>query len=213
MSLICDCPLAEALPDIPVYDCPDSFGQLQKVVFQRINDASGNANAFVASSNDITKLASWTTFLAAANSTKCVPSPYITNPTFEAGEARTYGDGNEVLGGIPIVLGREATSFTGTLLQEHSDTIAALKQLACEQSLGVYLIDENGEIGALADDVTSPTEYYPIPICSLFVGDRALGGFESPDTNAISWSFKPNWSDKLVRVKPDDFNPLTDLKA
>lgn len=213
MSLICDCPLSEALPDIPVYDCPDSFGQLQKVVFQRLYDATGSANAFKVSSNNITLLASWTTFIAATDATKAVPSPYITNPTFEAGEARTYGDGNEVLGGIPVVIGREATSFTGTLLQEHSDTVAALKKLACEQNLGVYLIDENGEIGALADDVTSPTEYYPIPIRSFFVGDRVLGGFESPDTNAISWSFLPNWSDTLVRVKPDDFNALTDLKA
>lgn len=200
------------MPDVPVYDCPDSFGQLQKVVFQRLYDSSGNTNAF-GSSNSILLLASWTTFLEASDSTKCVPSPYITNPTFEAGEARTYGDGNEVLGGIPLVIGREATSFTGTLLQEHSDTVAALKKFACEQNLGVYLIDENGEIGALCDDVTDPTEYYPIPIRSLFVGDRVLGGYESPDTNAISWSFLPNWSDTLIRVKPTDFNALTDLKA
>jgi hypothetical protein len=34
---------------------------------------------------------------------------------------------------------------------------------------------------------------------------------EEPDSNAISWSFLPNYSDNLAIIAPDDFNPLTDL--
>lgn len=212
MGLICNCPLAESLNDVPLYDCPESFGQLQKVLFQRLESAAGKKNEFVKDTNDITKLTSWTAFLSADDGTKIVPSPYINAPTTEPGAARTYGGGNETLDGIEINIGREPTSFTGSLLREHQDTIEALKNLQCEGALGVYLVDGNGMIGALADDIKNPTKYSPIPIRGLFIGDKNLGGFENPDSNSIEWKFVPNWSDKLVRIKPEDFNPLTDLK-
>lgn len=212
MGLVCDCPLGESLPDVPLFDCPDSFGQIQKVLFQRLESAAGKKNEFVTDSNDITKKASWTAFLEAADGTKIVPSPYITAPTTEPGAARTYGGGNDTLGGIEINIGREPTPFSGNLLQENQMTVKALKKLQCEGALGVYLVDENGEIGAIADKPEAPTKYTPIPIYGFFVGDKNLGGLEAPDTNAISWKFMPNWSDNLVRIKPKDFNALTDLK-
>lgn len=212
MGLVCDCPLAEALPDVPVFDCPDSFGQIQKVLFQRLESAAGVKNEFVNDSNDITKKASWTAFLEASDGTKIVASPYLAAPTTEPGAARTYGGGNETPGGIEINIGREPTAFTGSLLQQSQLTVKALKQLQCEGALGIYLVDENGEIGAIADNPEKPTKYSPIPIYGLFIGDKSLGGLENPDTNAIQWKFMPNWSDNLVRVKPEDFNALTDLK-
>lgn len=212
MGLICDCPLGESLPDVPLFDCPEDFGQIQKVVFQRLESTPGKKNEFVSDSSDITKKASWTTLLEAEDGTKVVVSPYIAAPTTEPGAMRTYGGGNETPGGIELNIGREPTPFTGNLLREHSSTIKALKQLQCEGALGIYLIDENGEIGAIADDPDNPTKYSPIPIYSFFVGDKSLGGIESPGMNSISWKFKPNWSDNLVRVKPEDFNALTDLK-
>lgn len=210
MGLLCNCPLGESLPDVPLNDCPETFGQIQKVMFQRLESATGVKNSFTAS--NILTLASWTACIEASDGTKIVPSPYITNPATEVGEARTYGGGNETLGGIEITIGREATTFTGTLLQEHQITIKALKEMQCESSLGVYLVDENGAIGAIADDPDSPTTYTPIPIYSLFIGDKNLGGLEEPDSNSIQWSFYPNWSDDLVRVMPTEFNALTDLK-
>lgn len=212
MGLVCNCPLGASLPDVPLYDCPDSFGQLQKVVFQRLESAAGEKNAFEKTESNITKKASWTPLLEATDGTKVVVSPYITAPTTEAGAARTYGGGNDTVGGVEINIGREPTAFSGTLLQEHQSTVKALKELQCEGSLGIYLIDENGEIGAIADNPDEPAHYYPIPIYGLFVGDKNLGGLEAPDSNAISWKFMPNWSDNLVRVKPEDFNALTDLK-
>ena len=52
-----------------------------------------------------------------------------------------------------------------------------------------------------------------IPVGKFFIGDKNLGGFEEPDSNAIEWSFFPNWSDDLDIVKASefDYNPLTDL--
>lgn len=84
--------------------------------------------------------------------------------------------------------------------------------MQCESwgdNLGIFIFDENGAIGAIKGSADGT--YYPIPIRSLFIGDKTLGGLEAPDSNAIQWSFLPNWSDDLAIVAPA-FNPLTDLK-
>lgn len=208
MGLNCGCPLGAHIADLEIEECKESMGQIQKVLFQRVYQTAGTLNAI----DDPTKKASWATLLSAADGTKVTVSPYIQGPTTEAGAARTFGSGNQVLGGIPITIGREATTFTGTIYQENQKVIAQMKDYQCE-TIGVYLIDENGNIGCLVDDMDAPTEYMPIPIYSFFVGDKSLGGYEEPDSNAISWSFVPNWSDKFYIIKREsmDFNPLTDL--
>ena len=201
------------MPNIPNFTCAESFGQIQKVAFQRLYKSAGGKNSFTTAAG-IGKLASWSPLLAAEDDTKIVISPYIQAPTAEAGAPRTFGGGNETLGGIEEIIGREPTPFTGVIRKMPQSLIKALKELQCEsdsQNLGVYLFDENGSIGALQDPTTATT-YYPIPIRSLFVGDKTLGGLEAPDSNAVQWSFLPNWSDDLAILTPEDFNPLTDLK-
>lgn len=202
------------MPDIPVSNCPESFGQIQKVAFQRLYKANGEKNKFETSAG-IEKKTSWTSLLSADDDTKIVISPYIQAPTAEAGAARTFGGGNETLGGVEEIVGREPTPFTGVMRKLPQKIIKALKELQCESwgdNLGVYLFDENGAIGAIQDPVTATT-HYPIPIRSLFIGDKTLGGYEAPDSNNIQWAFLPNWSDDLAIIVPEDFNPLTDLKA
>lgn len=202
------------MPDIPVNNCPESFGQIQKVAFQRLYKSTGEKNSFKTDAG-IEKKASWTPLLAADDDTKIVISPYIQAPTAEAGAARTFGGGNETLGGVEEIMGREPTPFTGVMRKLPQKIIKALKELQCESwgdNLGVYLFDENGAIGAIQDAKTATT-HYPIPIRSLFIGDKTLGGYEAPDSNNIQWAFLPNWSDDLAIIVPEDFNPLTDLKA
>lgn len=209
--ITCQCPAAAALTTIPAQGCAESFGQIQKVAFQRLTTA-GAKNSFT-SSADIKLKASWTALMSAADSTKVVVSPYIQAPTVEAGAARTFGGGNETLGGVEMIIGREPTPFTGVIRAVSQSVIKAIKALQCEaiaDNLGVYLFDENGNICALKDQTTATT-FYPIPIRALFVGDKSFGGLEAPDSNAIQWSFLPNYSDDLAIVSPTDFNPLTDL--
>ena len=211
--MICKCPAGATLPDVPAITCSESFGQVQKVAFQRLMKDDGSKNSFT-SEKAITALASWTPLLSAGDSTKIVVSPYIQAPTAEAGAPRTFGGGNETLGGVEEIIGREPTPFTAVMRKMPQSLIKALKGLQCEsdsQNLGVYLFDENGAIGALQDP-TKATTHYPIPIRSLFIGDKTLVGFETPDSNAIQWSFLPNWSDDLAIIVPEGFNPLTDLK-
>lgn len=200
------------MPDIPNVQCTQTFGQVQKVAFQRLRSSTGTRNSF-SSEKAIGKLASWTPLLTADDDTKVVVSPYIQAPAMEGGDARTFGGGNDTLGGVEMVIGRNPSSFTSVMRQVPQNVVKALKQLQCESwadNLGIFLFDESGNIGALQDPETAGT-YYPIPIRSLFVGDDILGGLEAPDSNALNWSFLPNWSDDLAMVAPEDFNPLSDL--
>lgn len=213
MGLNCGCPIGEALPKLQVNECKESLGQIQKVLIQRIYKSDGVKNS-LAISTVLSKKTGITPLLAAEDGTKLIVSPYIQNPTTTPGEARTFGGGNQTLGGIEIVIGREPTTFEGVIYQESQvDTIRILKQYSCE-NIGVYLIDENGNIAGIdPDGMGSGSDIYPIPIGKFFVGDKNLGGFEEPDSNTISWSFFPNWSDTLVIIKHEqlDYNPLTDL--
>lgn len=212
MSITCQCPLAEALPKIPNASCPVSFGQIQKVAFQRLRKPTGVANEFTAEAA-ITKKSSWTALLAAEDVTKVVVSPYINSPADSGGDARTSSGGNDDLGGVATILGSEPIQFTGSLRAIDQSIVKALKELICEANagnLGVFLFDENGNIEAIQDETTKTT-YRPIPIRSFFVADKVHGNYDAKDSNAIQWSYQPNYSDNLTIVKPEDFNPLTDL--
>lgn len=207
--MICKCPLGTALPDIPKFTCGESFGQIQKLAFQRLQSATGVANKFAKTASDITKKASWDKFTAAEDDTKIVVSPFLNAPTAEAGAARTFGGGNDSLGGIEEVVGAEPTPFTAVFRRLPQNVVKAMKELVCEaqvHNLGVYLIDENGAVGAVAGETDG--DYSPIPIESLFIGDKTLGGFEAPDSNAIQFSFRPNWSDD-VKVIECEFDART----
>lgn len=210
MGLNCGCPAGAHLTDLSIAECKESLGQIQKVIIQRKYQSAGLLNKI--SADDIKTKTAMAALASASNGTKIIISPYIQNPTTTPGEARTFGGGNQTLGGIEIVIGREPTTFEGVIYQESQQTIKAMKTYSCEE-IGVYLIDENGNIGAIADNPTTPANYSPIPIQSFFVGDKNLGGYEEPDSNTIRWSFLPNWSDNLVIIKQSelDYNPLTDL--
>ena len=212
MSLICQCPAAAAMTTIPAVTCPENFGQIQKVAFQRLKKADGTKNSFT-NAAAITALASWTALLAAADGSKIVVSPYINAPADSGGDARRTGGGNDDLGGISQVLGANPVQFDGSLRSIPQSVIKVMKELQCEAAagnLGVFLFDENGKIEAI-QDATTQTTYYPIPIRSLFIGSKIHGNFDAKDSNAISWMYPDNYSDNLKIVTPADFNPLTDL--
>lgn len=212
MTLICQCPAAAAITTIPKVTCPENFGQIQKVAFQRLTKADGTKNSFT-SAAAITALASWTALIAATDGSKIVISPYINAPADSGGDARMTSGGNDDLGGIPQVLGGNPVQFDGSLRSVPQSVIKTIKELMCEAqagNLGVFLFDENGKIEAIKDP-TVATTFYPIPIRALFVGSKIHGNFDAKDSNAIQWQYPDNYSDNLAIVTPADFNPLTDL--
>ena len=188
------------LQPIPNMTCGIRYGQVQKIAFTRIG------NLFSDSSNPITDLASWTTFLSAEDSTKIVVTPYVEAPTMEGGDEKTFGGGNTTLDGIIMVLGSQPIRMSFALRNYPQTIISALKVLTKIKDLGVFLFNDNGGIICLQEGGT----YLPIPIRALFVGDLILSGRTQPDRNTMKFSFKSNYSDKLVVVKPD-FSPVNDL--
>lgn len=219
MSTVCSCPAAAALTSIPGFTCGESFGQIQKLAFQRlsyVDDGDVIFNGFVEGTNSIKEKASWTELMAATDGSKIVVTPYVENPTQEGGDAITFGGGNETLGGVEEYVGRNASQISFVLRKYPQSTIKALKELQCETNLGVYLISEHGSFEAIeGTDGATPTphtKYTPIPIRSVFVGDKVHGGLEEPDTNSLSFNFLPNYSDDLKIVAPEEgFNPLIEL--
>ena len=188
------------LPPIPNMTCGIRYGQVQKIAFTRIG------NLFSNSSNPITDLASWTAFLSAEDSTKIVVTPYVEAPTMEGGDEKTFGGGNTTLDGIIMVLGSLPIRMSFALRNYPQAIISALKVLTKIKDLGVFLFNDNVGIICLQEGGT----YLPIPIRALFVGDLILSGRTQPDRNTMKFSFKSNYSDKLVVVKPD-FSPINDL--
>ena len=180
--------------------CGIRYGQVQKIAFTRIG------NLFSNSSNPITDLASWTAFLSAEDSTKIVVTPYVEAPTMEGGDEKTFGGGNATLDGIIMVLGSQPIRMSFALRNYPQTIVSALKILTKIRDLGVFLFNDNGGIICLQEGGT----YLPIPIRALFVGDLILSGRTQPDRNTMKFSFKSNYSDKLVVVKPN-FSPVNDL--
>ena len=203
----CSCPAGTAIASVPNASCPQDFGQIQKVIFQRIFSSGTTKNSMTQANAKLQ--ASWTALFAANNGTKAVITPYVEAPASDGGDAITYGGGNDTVGGVTKVIGRNPVNMTFALRQIEQTIAKALKKLMCE-IVGVYLINGDGQIMGIGDSASTPN-LYPIPINSLFVGDLKLNGLDSPDENALSFSFAPNWSDDAVVITPTDFNPLTDL--
>lgn len=204
----CSCPASTALPSIPAKGCGENFGQIQKFAFTRLFKEDGSRNSFTAQAA-ITLLASWQPKLVANDSTKIVVTPIVDAPTQDGGDPITFGGGNDTPGGVERIIGRNPMNMTVSLREYPQALIKALKALQCEENLGVFPINGDGQLEAIADPATEGT-FYPVPIRSFFVGDKTHGGFNDPDSNVMRFSFLPNYSDDLKVVTPE-FNALTDL--
>lgn len=209
-SFLCVCPIGAALTAIPTAACREDIGQVQKILFQRKFSTGTTLNGFVIATDDPSLLASWTTVTGAADGTKVVVSPFLSNPETDGGAPITFGGGNASIGGIAEIVNREPVNFTCQLYYQAQNVVKVIKELQCEVLAG-YLVDQYGRISGIADDNDTPTIFRPIPFRGFFVGDKLLGGLEAPDSNAMQWSYEPNYSDEFYIVTPTDFNPLTDL--
>jgi hypothetical protein len=206
--LLCGCPPSTAIADIPLDTCIERLAQIQKIVVQRTKTGEVINTIPIA---DAPVLATWTALKSAVDSVRVQATPFIQEPVNEPGEAREYGGGNATLGGIPINVGRQPSTFDGVFIDAKQVIIKALKGYECEKDLSIYMINEHGNIIGLTDDHTTPTILKGIPIKQLFISDKKMGMFEEPDKNMVKWSFLPNWSDMLHVITPTDFDALSQL--
>ena len=194
----CTCPVGTYLTTIGTNTCPTSFGQVQKLIFQRSGQAAG-----LGSTTTIKLLATWTALLASTSSTKVVVTPFIAGFTPDPGKVREFGSGNEVRDGIPINFGTGPTKYTLKLYEPATSIVTNLKALECE-SLEVTLVNELGYYGhgGTAGVVKGFT------VQQFHVSDRVLGGFDGPDYVEISFSMPPNWSSAFTITAPTDHSGL-----
>ena len=192
------CPAASAVPTIPAVTCASRFGQIQKIIFQRIYSTGSTKNSIAdgTSSGQAGLLASWTALKTATDGTKIAVTPFIEEPADDGGDARTVGGGNASLNGIETVIGSNPVTFSSKLNNVPQSVVAEIKKLMCEcmgNNLGCYLVNENGQIQGVKDS----GNWYPIPIQKLFVGDLKHGNLEGNDYNDLQFAFAPGYSDKV----------------
>lgn len=189
--------------------CPESFGQTQRVIFQKLRTA-GVLNSITIGTDDPALLATWQAKIALATDEKMVVSPIFGDPNMPDAEARTFGSGNQVPNGVPINLGDSTPTFAARMYAKKQSTIIK-KMKKLPSTIGVYLVDHLGRIaGKVSED---GTKLYPFPVFNLFVGSKKLGGFDEADSNIMNWAFNANWSDDFYIVEDQAFNAVTDLSS
>ncbi|MCK9220213.1 MAG: hypothetical protein M0P47_09215 [Bacteroidales bacterium] len=210
----CNCPVGTYLTPPGTQTCPESIGQLQKLIFQRQSSTVGYGTG-----TTILSEATWTAAKGLTETTpndKIIISPFISGFTPELGKAKEYGSGNEVRDGIPIIFGTEPTKVTLKLFEPTDSVIRNLKTLACE-SISIGFVNEKGQIVCYPTVAASglpdagpgaTTVYFGWPVNAFHVSDRFLGGLDGPDYVEISFSLKPGWSDYLDIITPTDFSGL-----
>jgi len=188
-SLSVCCPAPTALESIvtSLTECNSDVGQIQKLVFWR----TGNSIASVTTALIQT---TWDTLLAAADDTKALVSPLLHNPDMPAGDPREFGGGNETQWGAPLRKGAQSPAFSFMMHAEDQDAITSMKNLRCEY-LDVIFINEANQF--IYSDAGGGFAGFPIVPNSLFVGDKAIGGFDTWDSNLLQFNMQPNWSDTL----------------
>ena len=207
MGLVCQCPQSAAIETIPEVTCLERFGEIQKIIIQRTKNGAVLNNIVIAT-NDPTLLATWNTLKGATDSEKVQITPYIaemTNDDVEPREAGSVG-----IGGIAAILGSEFTPANGYFHDVPQSIIKKIRKYNCEVGVSVFLVNEAGQIGGIADDNESATTFRGIPVRSFFVGNKIFGGRNDVDKNRIMWKYEPDWSDEFYVITPA-FDPLSEL--
>lgn len=204
MSIKTVCPLPAAIVDIVEQDCQENFGQIAKVIFQRLGTPFADDVA-------IGTLLNWTPLLVAVDGTKASQAPLHENMVIPAGEAITEGgDDNTTTFGQAIIVGSGQVVVTGNYRGLQAQIARELKNFSSEAAVfgnvGVYLVNEFGQI--IADNKTG-TELTPFPITSYFLSDVDNQGYNTNNKNMFQWNFRAGWSDNYIIADAIDFDPLT----
>jgi len=203
--LNCACPLPTAIGDITAQACPENFGQIQKIIFQREGYVFDGTTG-----KDITLLADWQTVFTSTGSEKAQVTPFIYAPVITAGDSITNGGGdNSTLNGVAELVGVNASTFAGLFKGLNATTISSLVSYVCENNLVAYFLNKNQDI-ICAETTLGSTNYTGIKIQELFIGDKTNNGLATKDENAITFSIPDGWS-KTVKVINPAFNPLSAL--
>lgn len=203
------CPLPDALVDIPPVDCPIKFDQLQKFAFQRLQTTP----SFTPES--ILLKATWDALIAASDDTKVVVTPYLNSVLLPAGEILTEGgNDNTTLNGIPTLRGLGFVNVTAQLRNVKSEVAEALRALTPESSqngstnVWVYFFNRFRKIFGSEETVESVLYVKGFPIYNFYVSDVSSEGFGKDNIYNVQFAMEGGWSEFWQQYSPTDFNPL-----
>lgn len=204
MSLDCNCPLPTALETILGFDCPEEWGQISKIWFQRRGYAFTDQTA-------IETGATVSALSAAVDDTKMVQTPIVVEVVINSGEVKTEGGGdNSTFNGIAEVTGLDPSSLTGAIRQAPQSVIKTFKELMCEKSnLQCYFVTNGGKV--IASQHSDGVQVEGFKVEALGVRDKDHQGFGTADKNFFQMQFSPNWSDNAIVTTPADYDPFTVL--
>lgn len=192
------CPEPDAIPDIADVTCPEDLGQVVRLIIAR----RGTQLAATVAAAKL--LATYTALVAETDETKIVFTPKLLEAVvIPPGEPITQGgDDNSTALGRQIVVGASTIITEGMIRAVNSAVIASMRALRCFD-LGFAFINEFGEIAGQMNGLTVEV----IPVHAFFIGDKGNAGKNTQDQAKIRWGMDAGWRDKLVLVKPTDFDP------
>lgn len=198
------CPLPAAIADLTPVTCQEHFGQITKIVFQRIGTPFPDEGGV----GGIGLLASWTPLKIAADSTKVQVAPFQENFVIPISEPiEEGGDDNSTTFGVSVILGNGQIKAEGGYRGIGATSLLELKQFVSESAvygqLGVYLINEHGKI--IANNLTG-TEFSPFPVSGYYISSIGSEGFNTHNKVKFSFNMRANWSDKFKIITPADFD-------
>jgi hypothetical protein len=185
---VCQCPISTTLASVvtSLSACKLEIGQIQKLIFWRHGQSLSAAASAISSSV-------WTIHLTATGNSKAVVSPLVTL-NIPQSEPREVGSGNEVINGMPIVIGTQSVKCEGRIWETLQSAILKMKALGCE-NLDVMFINENNQL--IYSLESGAVKGFHIGT-SLFVSDVSAGSYADGTKNMFHFYLPGGWSDTLT---------------
>lgn len=210
MGLICSCDTI--LPNLLDVTCPEDMDQVVKIAFQ-LNQA---VPAFTTVAG-IGAVNSWTTLLAAVDSTKITLSPAVANLVIPASEMVASGqDSNESVNGIGYNLGETNITVTGEIHSAPQAVVDALDELSCfsDAALGqsklsayFFLRRIKGISRVVAKGSAVAGDYVGFEIFNFRVSSPESQGYNTKTKYMFSFTMQSDeWRSR--ELVPLAFNPL-----
>ncbi len=206
----CGCSEQSVLSDVAIRS--ESFGETQRLLFMKLYDDTGALNTIPAAT--LKSKSALAALRGAIDHTKIVFSPVVHEPSTSPGGARLDGGVGTTAGGVEEVVGIDPTEVSFVMRNVRQDTVTLLRKFGCTP-IGVIRFDACGNAEGIVDDHDAPTTIMPVPVNTLFVGDKSHGNGQSAEKNVLSFKHIGGWSEKVGVVKADDptlaLNPLLDF--
>lgn len=202
------CPPPTAIANIPTFACPIRWDQIQKILFRRITSAASLTTATALLSATITPL------LTAADATKLVVSPFLSNVVIPPNEIlKEGGNDNSTLNGVPQMRGLGFAGGTAQLRNAPATVAAAIRAITPETATqpgqtnieGIFVTKDGKIIG----QNPSSTIFKGIPLYNLIITDVSTEGFGKDNLYNVSFDLAPGWSEFHTVLTPTDYSALT----